>query len=70
MGKLDTEAKNYMSRNDRFADAFNYLIYDGKQVIKPDELVEMDVTELAIPFLDEKRAPVQKIRDILKSWNI
>lgn len=70
MGKFDTEAKNYMSRNDRFADAFNYLIYGGRQVIKPDELVEMDVTELAIPFLDEKRAPIQKIRDILKSWKV
>lgn len=70
MGKLDAVAKEYMSRNDRFADAFNFVIYDGKQVIKPDELVEMDASEIAIPFLDKKSIPVQKLRDLLKNWKV
>ena len=70
MGKLDAVAKEYMSRNDRFADAFNFVIYDGRQVIKPDELVEMDASEIAIPFLDKKSIPVQKLRDLLKNWKV
>ena len=30
MGKVDTVTKAYMRKNNIFADAFNYLIYDGK----------------------------------------
>ena len=29
MGKVDTVTKAYMRKNNIFADAFNYLIYDG-----------------------------------------
>ena len=52
-----------------FADAFNYLLYDGEQVIKPDELKELDTTELIMPFGNNARIPVQKYRDLLKMWN-
>ena len=50
MGVLDTEGKKYLSDNEIFADAFNYLVYDGKQVIKAAELREIDTTELAVPY--------------------
>ncbi|MEE1243638.1 MAG: transposase, partial [Frisingicoccus sp.] len=33
MGKTDTITKDYMADNHIFADAFNYLIYNGEQVI-------------------------------------
>ena len=46
MGVIDTEGKRYLFNNDIFADAFNYLVYGGKQVIKADELREIDTTEL------------------------
>ena len=64
--------KEYMRGNKVFADAFNYLIYDGEQVVKPALLQELDTTEIAIPFaLDENESPtedvVQKYRDVLKS---
>ena len=36
MGKKDTVTKNYMEDNATFADAFNFLIYGGRQVIKPE----------------------------------
>ena len=42
MGVIDTEGKQYMSRNIIFADAFNYLLYDGEQVIGPQKLKELD----------------------------
>ena len=69
MGVLDTEGKKYLSDNEIFADAFNYLVYDGKQVIKAAELREIDTTELAVPYGNNAKAPVQKYRDILKLWN-
>ena len=35
MGKVDTVTKAYMIKNNIFADAFNYLIYEGKTVVEP-----------------------------------
>jgi len=69
VGLIDTEGKKYLSDNEIFADAFNYLIYGGKQVIKAAELREIDTTELAVPYGNNAKAPVQKYRDILKLWN-
>lgn len=72
MGVADTVTKKYMRENKVFADAFNYLIYGGEQVVKPALLQELDTTEIAIPFaLDEEEntteEAVQKYRDVLKS---
>ena len=50
MGKIDTEAKAYLSNAERFSDIFNFWIFDGQNIIKPDELQEMDTTSIAIPF--------------------
>ena len=69
MGVLDTEGKKYLSNSRIFADAFNFLIYDGEQVIKADALRELDTTQIAIPYGNQARVPVQKYRDILKLWN-
>ena len=35
MATQDTAGKWYMSDNAIFADAFNFLLYDGEPVIKP-----------------------------------
>ena len=69
MGVIDTEGKRYLFNNNIFADAFNYLVYGGKQVIKADELREIDTTELALPYGNGAKVPVQKYRDILKLWD-
>lgn len=68
MGKFDTLTKKYMSNPDIFADAFNYLIHSGKQVIKPDTLRDADTTEVSILYSADKKLPVQKIRDNLQIW--
>ena len=47
-----------MRGNKVFADAFNYLIYGGEQVVKPALLQELDTTEIAIPFALEDRKSV------------
>ena len=69
MGVMDTEGKQYLSNPVFFADAFNYLLYDGKPVINPDDLEELDITELTVPYGNNARVPVQKYRDLLKMWN-
>lgn len=48
MGKKDTITKNYMKENRVFADAFNYLLYNGQQMIQPEKLREIDTIEMAI----------------------
>ncbi|MBR5318944.1 MAG: hypothetical protein IKU46_05050 [Peptococcaceae bacterium] len=42
MGKADTITKQFMSDNQIFADAFNYFVYDGEQVIQPEQLHLLD----------------------------
>ena len=68
MAAQDTITKQYVSEAEVFADAFNYLMYDGKQVIRPEDLTDMDTTQYALPF-GEKGQPdaVQKYRDVLKT---
>lgn len=67
MSRKDTVTKDYMKDTKVFADAFNYLIYGGRQVIDPDKLHELDTTAIALPYgVDGASVPVQKYRDELK----
>ena len=59
MGTADIVTKEYMRGNAVFADAFNYLIYNGKRVIDPANLKEIDPTEIALPLM-MKQKPVKK----------
>ena len=74
IGAIDAITKAYIRKNEVFADAFNYFMYDGAQVIQPERLKELDSTEIAI-LLNEKMQQIkkavqveaqQKYRDILK----
>ena len=65
----DTLTKAYMERPDVFADAFNFLIYDGEPVIRPEALREMDAAALALPFgTDGSQHSAQRVRDVFKRW--
>ena len=74
-GQADTVTKAYMRGNAVFADAFNYLLYDGRAVIDPHNLKEIDPTEITLPFgardgkenRKQKEEAVQKYRDLLKN---
>ena len=64
----DTITKDYMQDKETFADAFNFFIYGGEQVIKPDQLRPLDTTSIALPYGDDDQpVPMQRYRDILKS---
>ena len=68
MGAIDSKTKEYVKRPSVFADLFNFLMYDGEKVVKPENLSEMDTTEIALPTTeDAKSFPIQKYRDVLKS---
>ena len=69
MGQADIVTKEYMREPHVFADAFNFLLYDGRQVIKPSELKELDTAEMMYIFgggAPKRGTGVQKYRDILK----
>ena len=42
MGKSDVILKQWLRNKVRFADLFNAVVFDGKQVIKPEELEELN----------------------------
>ena len=63
----DSVSKKYLQDKDRFADLFNFYLYDGQQVIQPAQLREMDTTAITLPYgQDGKVSSVQKQRDIIK----
>ena len=68
MGKVDARTHEYLSDNNRFADIINYYIYNGEQIIKPDDLHEMDTSEIVFPYGEGNNTSdiIQKYRDILK----
>lgn len=75
MGLIDSVTKDYIRDNAVFADAFNYFLYGGEAVIDPKSLIEMDSTELAVPYyIDENKGmqteSAQKYRDALKSTTV
>lgn len=68
LGRKDTVTKTYMEQNTIFADAFNYFIFGGQQVIMPEQLRELDITEIVVPYgADGAGEPEQKYRDVMKS---
>ena len=67
MGVKDTVTKDYMNDPRIFADAFNYFLYSGRQVILPEKLRSIDTTMIGIPYgADGTVIPVQKFRDNMK----
>ncbi|MBQ8946632.1 MAG: Rpn family recombination-promoting nuclease/putative transposase [Lachnospiraceae bacterium] len=68
MGAADSKTNEYMSDNNRFADLFNYYLYDGEQVIDPDNLRELDPSAVALPYGDGAKSSdvIQKYRDVFK----
>lgn len=53
MGKADIAVKNWLNDNERFADLFNGTVFDGQQIILPDELENLD-READILITDKK----------------
>ena len=67
MGTQDIVTKEYMKDEYRFADAFNYYLFHGEQVVQAENLKEVDPVELGIILDGKDNESVQKIRDVLKN---
>ena len=66
---MDTITKDYVKDAGVFADIFNYYIYGGRQVIRPEQLTERDSTKIALPYgADGAAVPVQKFRNVQKLY--
>ena len=74
MRNADSVTKEYMKQNTIFADAFNFFLYGGKQVIDPARLRPQDPTEIGVIHHTEEKQEqpeaVQKHRDVLKSVSV
>ena len=67
MADKDAVTKEFMQDSDIFADVFNYMLYDGRQVIKPEQLRPVDTTAIVLPYGEgQQSVPIQKYRDVLK----
>ncbi len=67
MGNIDVLSKQFMSDNEIFADAFNFLLYGGKQKIKPEDLKPLDTNSISVEINDTKiSSAFQKNRDVFK----
>jgi len=63
MSKRDLITKNYMQSKDVFADAFNYLLYDGDPIIQADRLHECGTNLVAVP--NEEGKGIERDRDLM-----
>ncbi len=71
MGQAAIATKEFMQNNENFADAVNFGIFGGKQVIKAEQLHEMDSVEVMVPFgKGGREMPVERVRDILRSVTV
>ena len=65
MGKEDVYESDYLENTKIFADLINGVLYQGEQVVKPEELVEQDGELQSILGEHTKKT----IRDKVKLWN-
>ena len=64
--KADIVLKNYWQNNEHFADFFNAVLFDGEQVINPDELESKDTDA---SYISEHKSYIESIgasRDMIK----
>lgn len=71
MGKLDVKMKEFWRDNRRFADLFNSVVFQGKEVISPEELTEMD-TDTSTEVRTEKKYvdTLIKARDVVRKYGL
>lgn len=82
MGTVNTATRQFMMKNEIAADVFNFLLYDGQQIIQPENLTELDTAAADFPYAlqfsdghDHSSAriegqPLEKYRDILKQLTL
>ena len=72
MSIKDSITKEYMKDKATFADAFNFFLYSGSQIIDPGRLSTLDINSaVALRGKNKQIATLlEKERDVLKSAEI
>lgn len=68
MGKKDIAEKTLLDWNDVFADVFNSLLFNGEQIMRPEELENVSPHSAYKAEKDQKGEPHEQIRDVVKLW--
>lgn len=66
MGIIDNVTRDYLKDANVFADAFNYLLYKGDSVIKPQNLRTMSTAKLTKKNGEKELEYVERTRDLLR----
>lgn len=64
--KPDIIFKEFWRRNDCFASLFNTVVFEGEEVIKPEELSELDTDVSNIVEFNEYKETLSRARDVVK----
>ena len=64
--KPDTILKNFWKNNQRFADLFNTVLFNGNPVLKPSDLREVDTDVSSIIKINGHVDTVQRILDVVR----
>ena len=64
--KPDIILKNYWSDKEQFADLFNAVLFQGRQLIKADELEDVDTEESTVLEHKEYAESIKASRDVIK----
>ena len=64
--KPDSADKVYWRQNETFADLFNAYLYNGEQVIKSEELEELDTDTSDVVEIGEVKESIRGARDVIK----
>lgn len=70
MGKNDVKINRWLSEKKRYADLFNGILFDGKQIIHAEELEPADrKAEILLEEKTGKETAAERYRDIVMQWN-
>lgn len=64
--KSDVVLKDFWRANDRFADLFHAVVFQGKQVLKPEALQELDTDMSGTIHFKGYEESLVRIRDVVK----
>ena len=68
MGKSDVYQFDYLDYNERFADQVNGALFQGRQVVKPDELEPVDMQSVYLGKEAGGRREFQAVVDKARMW--
>lgn len=66
--KPDAVLKDYWRNNERFADLFNQVFFQGEAVLKSDTLTDRDTEESAVIMEKGKATSISRTRDLIKQY--